>query len=372
MSEIHKFNLFKKKSDGRLRQWNVRVEGSQVIVSYGWVNGKMTEKVTQCKAKNIGRANETNPKQQACLEAASLHRKQMDRECYVQHTTDPAPYVQPMLALDATKVYHRIAWGNGQFGQAKLDGVRGFHDPKNEGTVQSRKGTLYPLPRMYEQLEELRTRLALPKDDMYIDGEAYKMGVPLGKLLGACRKPNAITPTLQFHVFDLASTNGITYEERRGILQSVKPESLKAWGLDLIKIVPSHKLSERSLKATHDRLVMAGYEGLMIRDSQSLYEFGDRSDGLFKYKEFGEDEFLVLDINPDKDGQAVVTYQSPAGHRCDKPTFDSRPRGTDAYRIYLVANKENYIGKMGTVRYFDLTEYGVPQFPVTVALDPDK
>jgi len=363
--------LLKRKSSGKVRQWDVRVEGNQVIVSYGWVNGKMTKKITRCEAKNIGRANETTPAEQAVLEAASLHKKQMDRECYVEDLNDPAPYIQPMLALDATKVGHRIKWDQTQYGQAKLDGVRGFHDPAKPN-VQSRKGTMYKLDAMHQQLEELRTRLNLPKDDMYIDGEAAKIGVPLGKILGACRKPNELTEELSFFVFDLASTSGIIYEERRKILTSVTLENLKDWGLDKIKIVPAYGLTQSNLKATHDRLVIAGYEGLMIREAGSLYEFGDRSDGLFKYKEFEEDEFDVLAINPDKDGQAVITYRSPPGHHPDKPTFDSRPRGTDASRIYLVANKDFYIGKKGTVRYFALTEYGIPQFPVTVVLDPDK
>lgn len=364
--------LYKKKSSGKVRQWDVTVSGDQTIVSYGWVDGKMTEKITTCKAKNVGRSNETTPEGQALLEAASLHKKQMDRECYVLDLKDPAPYIQPMLALDATKVGHRINWDNEQFAQAKLDGVRGFHDPRNTGTVQSRKGTFYKLPSMYEELEELRSRLNLPVDDMYIDGEAYKMGVPLGKILGACRKPNDLTPDLDFYVFDLASTSGIVYTERRELLESITQENLTDWGLKHIKIVPATTLTKDTVKSTHDALVLAGYEGLMIRDSHNLYEFGDRSDGLFKYKEFEEEEFLVLDINPDKDGQAVVTYRSPPGHHPDKPTFDSRPRGTDAYRRYLVEFKHLYIGTQGTVRYFNLTEYGIPQFPVTAVLDPDK
>lgn len=364
--------LFKKKADGRVRQWRVEAVGDTTVVTHGWVGGKQTQKVSKCKAKSVGRANETTPAQQAELEAASLYKKQMDRECYVEDIANPAPYVQPMLALDATKVGHRINWQNEQFGQAKLDGVRGFHSPGNTGTVQSRKGTFYNLPDVYQQLEELRTRLSLPADDMYIDGEMYKMGVPLGKILGACRKPNELTNQLQFHVFDLGSTSGVVYAERRKILTSVSQENLDDWGLDKISIQTSTSLLEHEVKRVHDYLVTKGYEGLMIRDSQSLYEFGDRSDGLFKYKEFQEEEFLVLEIKPDKDGQAVITYRAPEGHHPDKPTFDSRPRGADAYRRYLVDNKHIYIGKKGTVRYFELTEYGIPQFPVTVALDPDK
>lgn len=363
--------LFKKKSSGQVRQWDVKVEGSKVVASYGVVGGKITEKVTQCKAKNIGRANETSPETQAVLEAEAMHKKQMDRECYVLNLSDPAPYVQPMLALDATKVGHRIQWDTGQFGQPKLDGLRGFHVESNVGKVQSRKGTFYKLPHLYDQLEELRSRMGLPKDDLYLDGEVYKMGIPLGKINGASKKPNDLTPNMEFHVFDLAC-DSLAYVERREILNSVTEELLHKWGLDKLVIVQSVPLQKAEMDSLHDQFVMGGYEGLMIRGAESLYGFDERSDGLFKYKKFEEEEFDVLDINPDKDGQAVITYKSSKGHHPDKPTFASRPRGTDAYRRYLVANSSKYIGKKGTVRYFELTEYGIPQFPVTVVLDPDK
>lgn len=363
--------LFKKKSSGQVRQWDVKVEGSKVVASYGVVGGKITEKVTQCKAKNVGRANETSPETQAVLEAAALHKKQMERECYVLNLSDPAPYVQPMLALDATKVGHRIKWDKPQFGQPKLDGVRGFHVPGNEGTVQSRKGTFYKLPHLYDQLEELRTRMGLPKDGMFLDGEVFKMGVPLGKINGASKKPNDLTPDMEFHVFDIACPS-MAYYERRELLQAVSRSNLNLWGLDKLDIVPSIPLDKEDMDKLHDQYVRDGYEGLMIREADSLYGFDERSDGLFKYKKFEEEEFDVLDINPDKDGQAVITYKSSKGHHPDKPTFASRPRGTDEYRRYLVANKSKYIGKKGTVRYFELTEYGIPQFPVTILLDPDK
>ena len=363
--------LFKQKSSGQVRVWSVRTEDQKVIVSYGTVGGKVTEKITHCKAKNVGRANETTPEEQAVLEAAAMHKKQMDRECYVLDLSHPAPYVQPMLALDATKVGHRIKWDKPQFGQPKLDGVRGFHVSGNEGTVQSRKGTFYKLPHLYEQLEALRSRMGLPKDGMFLDGEVFKMGVPLGKINGASKKPNDLTPELEFHVFDLACS--VTpYYERRALLNKVTPQHLEDWGLDRLEIVQSVPLEKEGVDSLHDEFVRGGYEGLMIREADSLYGFDERSDGLFKYKKFEEEEFYVLDINPDKDGQAVITYRSPKGHAAGKSTFDSRPRGTDEYRRYLVANKDNYIGKKGTVRYFELTEYGIPQFPVTSCLDPDK
>jgi len=147
---------------------------------------------------------------------------------------------------------------------------------------------------------------------------------------------------------------------------------LEGWGLNKLVIVPSMKLRHVDVEPLHNKFVRAGYEGLMIRDGEGMYAFDERSDSLFKYKKFIEQEFLVVDVLEDDFGQAVIRYQSPEGHHHDKPTFDSRPRGTDAYREYVFANRAFYIGLKGTVRYFALTEYGIPQFPVTVILDPDK
>lgn len=363
--------LVKKKSSGKIRVWRVETTGPEMKIIHGEQGGKQTEKIKVCKPKNIGRANETTAEQQANQEALAAFNKQKDRECYVENLGDPAPYVQPMLALDATKVPHRINWDNQQYGQAKLDGLRGFHDSANEGTVQSRKGTHYKLPHLYEQLEELRVRLGLPKDDSYIDGEIFKMGIPLGKINGASKKPNELTPDLEFHVFDLACRGNVDYAERREVLMDVAPH-LAEWGLDKVVIVPSQEMKLADLNPLHNKFVQRGYEGLMIRNGAGMYGFDERSDSLFKYKKFLEQEFLVVDVMEDDFGQAVIRYQSPEGHHPDKPTFDSRPRGTDAYREYVLANKTFYIGLKGTVRYFALTEYGIPQFPVTVILDPDK
>jgi len=364
--------LYKRKASGQVRVWSVKASNGTVRVRYGIEGGKITEKVTHCKPKNEGRSNETTVEQQAVLEAKALYTKKMDRECYVTDLSHSAPYIQPMLALDANKVGHRIAWDHNQYAQPKLDGVRGFHVAENVNSVQSRKGTLYNLPILYQQLEELRIRLDLPKDDMFIDGEVFKMGVPLGKINGAAKKYCELTDELEFHIFDLASNSGLVYEERKKVLESVSEENLKEWGLTKLAIVKSYSLTEGVVQWYHDQFVINGYEGLMIRDGQSAYGFDERSDGLLKYKKFLEDEFEVIDINPDKDGQAIITYKAPPRHHPDKPTFDSRPRGPNTYREYLVANKKKYIGNLGTVRYFALTEYGIPQFPVTILLDPDK
>ena len=64
--------LYKKDSKGKVRQWDVSVSDSTITVSSGLLDGKKTSQVTACKGKNIGKANETSPEEQALLEAQAI------------------------------------------------------------------------------------------------------------------------------------------------------------------------------------------------------------------------------------------------------------------------------------------------------------
>ena len=52
----------------------------------------------------------------------------------------------------------------------------------------------------------------------------------------------------------------------------------------------------------------------------------------------------------------------------DDKKFNARMMGTLEERKTIFTNKQRYIGKMLTVRYQQLTEDGVPRFPVGVAV----
>ena len=68
--------LFKTDARGVTRSWTVETEDNVIRRTYGVVGGKMTTSEKQCKAMNVGRANETTASQQAELEA---HREWVDR-----------------------------------------------------------------------------------------------------------------------------------------------------------------------------------------------------------------------------------------------------------------------------------------------------
>lgn len=365
--------LFKIDSKDVVREWDIEAVDDVFIVKYGVQGGKKISKITKCKSKNVGRANETSPKQQAKAEAKARWVKQKERECYVEDLNDPAPYLQPMLARDAMKVPKQVKWQEKQFGQVKLDGVRALHVPSKENVLQSRKGTFFPLPFLYRQLSFLKERCTFLPRGFEFDGETYLHGVPLNEINSASKKYDEnLTLQLQFHIFDLHTKGKMPYELRRALLQKVQGV-IDEQGIDNVVTVPSFEIRKETLEEEYEIAVSRGYEGIMLRKADGVYGVGERPDVLFKYKGvFMDEEFDIVDVLPDKQGGARVVFRSPKGADPSKPTFIARPKGTDAYRRKLLEDKELIIGKRGTVKFFAYTSYGIPQFPVCIDIDPVK
>jgi DNA ligase-1 len=110
-------------------------------------------------------------------------------------------------------------------------------------------------------------------------------------------------------------------------------------------------------------------EGLMFRNIDSPYQ-GKRSAHLQKYKKFDDAEFKVIGYEEaqGKDAGTVIwILETVSGEQ-----FRARPKGTLAERAEMfntVSRKpETYIGKMMTIKYFGLTDAGIPRFPIAIAL----
>ncbi len=339
--------LFKQDSKGNIRIWQISVNGDSYTVSHGVQNGKLQHKTTLAKPKNIGRSNETTAQQQAELEANALYKKQIERECYVTDLSHPPAYLQPQLCLDASEVPHRINWDNAS-STPKMDGVRAIWTPNG---LQSRKGTFYSVPHLED---------ALHKINIPLDGEIYLHGMPLNRINGAVRKHSELTGKLEFWVFDAAVSN-MTFEERFKMLETLKLPNA-------IKLVSPEKLLETEMQQRHDLYVKQGFEGLIIRDNKACYGFGERNPSLMKYKAFQDAEFLIVGVHADKhDDQGMLDLVTAEGQ-----FFSARARGDNDYRRFMLNHPELFIGKYATVRYFSITEYGVPQFPVVTVIDDIK
>ena len=111
-----------------------------------------------------------------------------------------------------------------------------------------------------------------------------------------------------------------------------------------------------------ERYIKRGFEGSMARNADSKYLFGYRSVDLLKVKRFLDAEYKVIGFTEGsavESGAIVFICETDDGQE-----FSVRPTGTHDERKVWFAHGETFIGKMLTVKYQELSNDGVPRFPV--------
>jgi DNA ligase-1 len=306
--------------------------------------------------KNIGRSNETTPLQQAQLEAKSLWKKQVE----TGYVDDPkkldAVVLLPMLANkweDKSK-YIREPF----FVQPKLDGVRMLVGKRDGKFIMiSRTGKPVKMPHIEAELAPL-----LNEGD-FVDGENYTTERSFEQITGMCRTQDGHSDieVIKFHIFDFYNLKhqNETFNSRLAKMQKFK-------GLKHCVLVETVWLSSKDkVQAKHDEYAAQGYEGIMIRDAHGIYKLAERSNTLLKFKAFQTEEYTIVGAEEGKGrdaGTVVWICSSKAGN------FSVRPKGTFEERTEWFRNKNKYVGKPLTVQFQNLTNGGIPRFPVGLAI----
>ena len=172
---------------------------------------------------------------------------------------------------------------------------------------------------------------------------------------------------VQFHWYDTAS-NKHTFRQRKNWIKTLKQEFDLP---DCIQVVSTHRVDDlETLDKVYNAYLSKGYEGQMVR-VDAPYEF-KRSANLLKRKEFQDEEYEILDIVEgvgNRQGLAgAMTFKNGLGH-----DFNSNIKGDRDYLRELLENKDEYIGKQATVRYFNKTpDKLIPRFPFVYGISPDK
>jgi DNA ligase-1 len=360
--------LYAKDSVGKIRIWTIEVvatpKGADINTSHGIVGGKMvtkTEPITS--GKNIGRANETTPLEQAISEATSSWQNQKDTGYFesIKRAETTQVYL-PMLAHMFSKRKHDITYP--AYVQPKLDGVRCLVKKVNSTTLHfmSRGGKDYDTMQRHPMVKIL---LDYMKEGDVLDGEIYKHGWSLQKITSMVKKFKPESLELEYWIFDVPSDE--TFEDRFVSMKKSKALTF----VETIKIK-----SEADVQIWHDKYVQNGFEGVIIRNTDGLYKFGERSADLQKYKEFIDDEFEITGWEVEKQNINGEDYKCIV-YVCktkDGTTFKCRPRGSLKNREELLKVADKLIGKNLTVRYQALTDdtegegKKVPQFPVGICI----
>lgn len=236
--------------------------------------------------------------------------------------------------------------------QPKLDGVR---------LLVSKDGGISRTGKIIPGTEVLGKGLEVGQ---YVDGEAYDPNLSFEDLTSTFKTDPL---KLKFYVFDFfdlkaeaLARDKMTFEQR---WKYVKEEIYNPH-YEYVETFSVKK--HKDMEGYHKMFMQQGFEGTMIRDPFSVYEVGQRSNYLLKYKDFQTEEYEIVGAKTGhgRDADAVVWVCKTQ----DGQQFTVRPEGTIAQREEHYKNYKEYIGKMLTVRFQNLTTQKVPRFPVGVVI----
>jgi DNA ligase-1 len=367
--------LYGKSTNGKTKEWNISVlqmgDGTCYIeTKHGYESGKkQLDQRFVGEGKNLGRANETTIYEQACSEARSAHSRKKDSGYVEDKNSIPSEsdgMFLPMLAHRYDKHSAKINYPC--WVQPKLDGVRMLARKEN-GLVSmwSRKGKVIDIP------DKINAQLCdMLEDGQCTDGELYVHGWTFQRIISAVKKKRDDTDLLEYHIYD-SPHHVLAFEDRlpqNFICGGIAfPKYCQSWTIigKNIKFVKTQDIeSEAEFDVYEQHFVSEGYEGMMVRNKNSLYKYKHRSYDLQKVKRFVDDEYKIIG---GKDGSGreagLIVFKCITS---DGLEFDVRPRGTHEERAKIFKNLENYIDKSLTVRYQELTDDGRPRFPVGIAV----
>lgn len=383
--------LYKKTSTGAIQEWKVRVDPilndaalgypcGEIVVIYGQKDGaKTVAKDLIVSGKNIGRANETDALEQACLEAKS----QWEKKCKKGYTQDLEQAklgitddtfvtggADVMLAQSFSKHGHKITYPC--YVQPKLDGHRCVAIVSGGVcTLWSRtRKPILGVPHIQRDLERI-----FEDQNVVLDGELYNHDYKdkFEQLTSFIRQetPKPGHEIVQYWVYDRINENSLSsrIESNENDLHLPFPDESNLRSSRIVLVPTEEVEDEEDLMFWFEQYLSIGFEGAMARNKSSKY-VGKRSYDLQKIKEFDDAEFEVVAVEAGRgkmSDKGVFVCKTDAGN-----TFKAKMMGELDSLVDILDNPQNYIGRKVTVKFQGLTgKNGVPRFPVAVRMRED-
>jgi ATP-dependent DNA ligase len=370
--------LYKSDSKSKIRQWNISAVGREIHTVFGEKEGKLQETVDVIsEGKNIGKKNETSPESQAEAEALAKWEKQVkkgytqDLEAAKAGEVDEQ-YIEggivTMLAHKFSEHGHKLKFP--VYVSPKLDGLRCV------AIIKSGKATLWTrnrkpitgVPHIAAAIAE-----ALPSDgswgDFVLDGELYNHDYrnKFEEIVSFVRNetPKEGHEVVEFHVFDMVGTT--SYTDRLKVFRDLIAS--KRFKSSIVCVEQEIANDSDEMLELYKKFRDDGYEGAMVRNPNTPYEH-KRSYGLLKMKEFLDDEFVITgaELGRGKLSDAVAAFVCQTA---EGKIFRAKMEGSYDVLREFAKDDSMWKGKKLTVCYQNLTDDGIPRFPIGKGIRDD-
>jgi ATP-dependent DNA ligase len=340
----------------------------------GQYGGKMTEQPTISIEK--GKAKRSIL-QQADLEFTSTLNKYLDKgykrldsltkkdfnsltaseidELVPTLKTDQSGNLKPMLCKAHDKVQNSVLQ-KPMYCSTKLNGVRmlaKYDESLDKVITISRGGKNYNAASklITDELYDF-----LSKHPEYtLDGELYVHGRYLQEISGIARLETFEDrcKILEYWIYDLAIPD-MKFEDRNVILKSIQKLFSDSSKIKVLSHVKTKSWGE--IETLHNNWVEQGFEGLVARKPDKMYEFGKRGSTMIKVKSFIEETFEIIDYSEKlRDEDFCFILQTDKG-----VVFEAKPIGSREIKDDYLKNMDSIIGRKGDVRFFEWSRDGSP------------
>jgi ATP-dependent DNA ligase len=329
-----------------------------------------TTEETISTPKNIGKKNQTSQSEQAFKDATAIHAKKIKEGYHLPNHVGLDSF-KPMLCYTYDKDIYQNDYE--VFMQPKIDGIRCITKISN-GRVYciSRNNNVFA-DELSNYIKDIVGPIISSKLEVYLDGEIISN---TGHLEDAKPITNGILVNGQYILFDMAITgyDDALYKDRYSKLTSIiqrckdhyKNVELGDPSKLVIKIISSRLDKFDKVEEYLNSVINNGFEGLIVRDPNSVYEHNKRSKGLLKYKRVITEEYTILDILEGRGNRRGLASSIKCLHEGQEFFAGVKLNNEICSNIWI--NRDNYIGKMATVEYLDKTKYNIPKFAKFISI----
>jgi len=340
--------LYKMNSSFQILFWTVKAEGCTLEVEWGTMDETSAGPKMPQRANSRQTTSETFPDEYNCLDKAnSLAREKVSRKGY----TTTIPKTQPLLPMLAETYNGELRFEKFAV-QPKLDGYRCIGTKKE---LRSRLNSIInSVPHINDALQSL-------PEGVRLDGELYIHGVDLQTIGSYVKRnsPHELGHLIDYYVYDLVAQD-MSFEDRYDSLTTIYNDCFKKYcqhetarhcvhlvptSFCNVNEIPDESTISKELKKHHAAAVSDGFEGLIIRDCEGIYELNKRSKSLLKYKAFIDGEFEIVNVEEAKEGCAVLVIKT------GRTTTDVAIKTSKLNKQGIWHNRERQIGRWAKVKY---------------------
>lgn len=380
--------LYRRNSSGEPYVWYCsKFDNETVQVQHGIVGGKITKEFYKTHRdidKEIkSRVNaklKTGYKPMLEIRDSSTQpvegsindiRSWLDIYLPINRTTSDG-VILPMLAKAYdNKVFDRCST---YIGQWKINGLRCLIKViKNTGDLfkpfslqfQSREGEIWnSLNNLEDYLLHVISQdviIELYENDIVLDGEVYLPGgYTINQINHFVKDSTCVeNKALQFWCYDVAIEDMLQYNRNEFILDKFH-DNIKVFidkiahynNTERFVVLPTYDVGDNEVaKLARDKFIDLGFEGLILRNPNTEYDFGKRRVGVMvKYKKSQDSIFTVIDIKPEGIRRADIPLLVCKNDINDE-YFECHLSESLDFQRKILYTKDEYIGKQVNIEY---------------------